>query len=136
MKHFMEWQIKKALNKGSELYIRATEGDKFDENAVESDIALIEDEKIYTVVHENEEEETIVLQDEEGHTLELKKDDLATALAKRVSENSTLRGFQALQYPVGYMMAGSATELAKLSIYDSRLKGKKLGEGPPNKMVG
>ena len=126
MNTFTEWRIKSALNKDSEFY--------FTENFIgirnQNEMFKLPGNTIYTVIENDEQSNIVTLQNNEGEIFKFDQNELAKAMAE-----STLTGFQTLQYPVGYMLSGNATDLAKLSIYDSRLKGKKLGEGPKHKMV-
>lgn len=128
MKSFMEWQIKSAITTDSEIYFNESFiGIKQPSGQTEQ----LPGQKTYKVIDNDEETNVVTLVDDEGKRYKFDQDELSKALA----ENSTLRGFSCLQYPVGYMLAGSATELPQLSIYDGRLKGKKLGQGKGMKMV-
>jgi hypothetical protein len=81
-------------------------------------IGTLPGKKIYTVVGNDEETNIVTLRDDEGKEYAFEHD----VLAKAMLEDSTLSGFQVLQYPLGYVLASSSTELSNLSIYDPRLK--------------
>jgi hypothetical protein len=127
MKKFFEWQIKSAINNDSEILFKE---DFIGLKSVGGTTEKLPGQKVYKVIDTDEQENTVTLTDDEGKRYKFDQDELSAALA----ENSTMKGFQIMQYPIGYVMAGSATELPFLSIYDSRLKGKKLGAGPMMKM--
>ncbi len=127
MKKFLEWRIKDAFHPGSEIYFTEEFIGLRSENG--SAPQKLPGQMIYKVTENDPETNIITLVDENGEEHKFDQDELAKAL----SENSTMRGFQALQYPIGYIMAGSATELSKLSLYDSRLKGKMLGKNTKSK---
>ena len=114
MKQFIEYVIDSHIADGSEIY--------FDENFIgiqhDRDVTNLPGRKVYTVVKNDESADTVTLQDDDGHEYTFNQQDLARALA----ESSRANGFQALQYPVGYLVATSGTILKNLSIYDPRLK--------------
>ena len=128
MKNFVEWKIKKALCPDAEIY--------FMESTLiglrhENDKIALPGQKIYRVVDNDEAENTIVLTDQEGNRYKFDQDDLVKALA----EDAGASGFQALQYPVGYLLTTSSDSLSKLSIYDPRLKDPKLKEKDISKII-
>ena len=129
MRNFIEWKIKKSLCTNAEIY--------FMENTLvggirhENDKVALPGQKIYKVVDNDESENTVVLTDQEGNRYKFDQDDLVKALA----EDSGANGFQALQYPVGYLLATSSDSLSKLSIYDPRLKDPQFREKDISKIL-
>lgn len=114
MKSFNRWQIEEAL---------ATPGSEFvSENTIairtEGQPDVLPGRKIYTVIDSNDETGTVTLKDEDGKEFTCDH----KTLARTMDEDSGPTGFQALQYPVGSILATAGTDLAKLSIYDARLK--------------
>jgi len=128
MKKFLEWRIKDTFRPNSEIYFTEefigvkTQGGDTPQS--------LPGQTIYKVIANDEETNIVTLVDDKGKEYNFDQDELSKAL----SENSTMRGFQVLQYPIGYIMAGSGTELSKLSIYDSRLKGKEIKEKDVTRM--
>jgi hypothetical protein len=124
----MEWQIKSAINPDSEIYFNENFiGIKNQNGSTEN----LPGQKTYKVIDNDYEENTVTLVDDEGNRYKFDQDELSKALA----ENTKANGFQALQYPCSYLITTSGTILPQLSIYDGRLKGKKLGQGKGQKMV-
>lgn len=128
MQNFIEWKIKKSLRPDTEIY--------FIENTLiglrhENEKQALPGQTIYRVVDNDERDNTVVLTDQEGNRYKFDQNDLAKALAEDAGAN----GFQALQYPVGYLLATSSDSLSKLSIYDPRLRDPKLREKDISKIL-
>jgi len=130
MQNFIEWKIKQSLYPDTEIYFVA-------ENTMvggirhENDKIALPGQKIYRVVDNDQNDNTVVLTDQEGNRYKFDQDELAKAL----SEDAGSSGFQALQYPVGYLLTTSSDSLSKLSIYDPRLKDPKLKEKDISKVL-
>lgn len=119
MKNFIEWKINKALkSEGSEIYLENTISIRSENEEI-----TFPGRKVYQVIDNDEDNQLITLQaqDDESKYI-INQNELSKALA----EDAGAHGFQALQYPVGALLTTSGTDLGKLSIYDKRLRKKKL----------
>jgi hypothetical protein len=117
MNSFIRWKISNLLINESEFYFpESFIGIKSEnENSI---FAEIPGRKIYKVIDNNEESGIITIEDNDGAKFKLNQEDLTRAL----EESARANGWQTIQYPVGYLFTTSGTDLAKLSIYDGRLK--------------
>ncbi len=127
MQNFNEWKIKTLLCPDAEIYfLENTMIGIRHEGATQT---CLPGKTVYKVVDNDEYDNTVVITDKEGNRYKFDQDDLAKAL----SEDAGATGFQALQYPVGYLLATSSDSLSKLSIYDPRLRDPQLREKKTSK---
>lgn len=115
MKTYNKWKIEKLLNHNSEIYFTESMLGIRHEN---ESLTELPGRVVYTVTDVDENEGTVVLMNPEGERFKFEQNELSKALA----EDAGAEGFQALQYPVGYLLSTSSDALSKLSIFDGRLK--------------
>lgn len=122
MQNFNEWKIKDSFHPDTEIYF--LENTMIGLRHEHEKTVDLPGRTVYRVVDNDERDNTVVITDKEGNRYKFDQNDLARALA----EDAGAHGFQALQYPVGYLMATSSDSLSQLSIYDPRLKDPQLRE--------
>ncbi len=118
MQSFEMWQIEEALKTPGTEFLSENAFAIRTEGRPEQ---ILPGSKIYKVKANDEAAGTVTLEDENGKEFTCNQADLA----RTMEEDSGPTGFQALQYPLGSILATAGTDLAKLAIYDARLKNMK-----------